>query len=119
MSTEATGDGRTEAVDVTGPAADEPAAEPVVDESGESGEPGGADEPGESDEPEEAGEVDEPGEDYEEYADDSIADDESLEYDEAFEYDEDYETAEPRRADRKSTRLNSSHFARSRMPSSA
>jgi hypothetical protein len=106
MSTEATGDGRTEAVDVTEPAAGEPAAEPVVDESGESGEPGGADEPGESDEPgepgepEEAGEFDEPGEDYEEYADDSIADDESLEYDEAFEYDEDYETAEPRRARR-------------------
>jgi len=112
MSTEATGDGRTEAVDVTEPAAGEPAAEPVVDESDESGEPGGADESDESGEPEEAGEaeepgepeepgeLDEPGEDYEEYADDSIADDESLEYDEAFEYDEDYETAEPRRARR-------------------
>jgi putative regulator of septum formation len=95
MSTEATGDGRPEAVDATEPAAGAPAAEPAVDEPDESGDPDGPEEPDGS------------GDDYGEYADDdapeSIVDDESFEYDEAFEYDEDYEsgeTTEPRRARR-------------------
>jgi hypothetical protein len=108
MSTEATGDGRPEAVDATGPVA---GAELAADESGEPGEADQASEPSESsesdeaDEPgaaDEAGEDDESGEDdYGEYADDEVP--ESREDDEALEYDEDYEgyeTAEPRRARR-------------------
>jgi hypothetical protein len=101
MSTEATGDGRPEAVDATEPAAGAPAAEPALDE------PDQPDGSGEPDEPDGSGEPDEPDDDYGEYARDeapeSIVDDESLEYDDAFEYDEDYEsgeTAEPRRARR-------------------
>jgi len=130
MSTEATGDGRTEAVGVTAAAG---APLPAIDETGESdlpgesdesgepsepGEPGGDDgEAGESGEPGgedgEPGESGEPGDDYGEYADDEVpestADEESLEYDESTEYDEDYEAgedyeggeaAEPRRARR-------------------
>jgi hypothetical protein len=122
MSTEATGDGRTEAVGVTAAAGAPP---PAIDESGESGVPvqpgephvpsepheaGGPDERGEADEPrepDEADEADEPSEsggDYGEYADDeapeSTADEDSLEYDEAIEYDvaieydEDFESGE-------------------------
>lgn len=102
MATEATGDGRPEAVDATGPAA---GAEPAADESGEPSEPREADESGEADEADgadEPGDDDEPGEDdYEEYADDEVPesdeDDEALEYDEGF---ESGETAEPRRARR-------------------
>jgi hypothetical protein len=117
MSTEATGDGRTEAVGVTAAAG---APLPAIDETGESGLPSESDESGEPSEPGEPGgdygepgESGEPGDDYGEYADDkapeSTADEESLEYDEAIEYDEDYEagegyeageTAEPRRARR-------------------
>ena len=116
MSTEATGDGRPEAVDATEPAAGAAVAEPAVDQSGEpdgsgeASEPDGSGEPGEPDRSGQASEPREPGEpddDYGEYADESapesIADDESLEYDEALEYDEDYEsgeTAEPPRARR-------------------
>ena len=114
MSTEATGDGRTEAVGVTAAAGAPP---PAIDESGESGVPGESGEPGDGyGEPGESGE---PGDGYGEYADDeapeSTADEESLEYDEAIDYDENYEsgedyevgedyeageTAEPRRARR-------------------
>jgi Septum formation len=97
MSTEATGDGRPEAVDATEPAAGAPAA----------GAPAAEPELDEPDQPDGSGEPGEPDDDYGEYADDeapeSIVDDESLEYDDAFEYDEDYEsgeTAEPRRARR-------------------
>jgi hypothetical protein len=110
MSTEATGDGRTEAVGVTAAAGAPP---PAIDESGESGVPDESGEPGET------AERDESDNDYGEYTDDeapeSTADQESLEYDEAteydeaIEYDEDYEpdedsepdeTADPRRARR-------------------
>ncbi|MGH3206626.1 MAG: septum formation family protein [Trebonia sp.] len=95
MSTEATGDGRAEAVGATQPAAGAPAAEPAVDESDESGEPG------------RSGEPDEASDDYGECTDaatpETIVYDESLEYDEAFEADEADEAdegAEPRRTRR-------------------
>lgn len=101
MSTEATGDGRPEAVDATEPAASVAAAEPAVGESDQFGESDQLDEPDQPDGPDQPRE---PGDDYGEYADDaapeSVVDDESLEYDE---YDEDYEsgeTAAPRRARR-------------------
>src|SRR5580692_7974884 len=85
MSTEATGDGRPEAVDATEPAAGAAAAEPAVDQSGE------RDGSGEAGEGDGSGEPGEPDDDYGEYADESapesIVDDESLEYDEALEYD--------------------------------
>ena len=103
MSTEATGDGRAEAVDATGPVA---GAELAADEAGESGE---ADEAGEAVEPGEPGEDDEPGEadesgedDYGEYADDEVP--ESGEDDEALEYDEDYEGYESGETDREPRR---------------
>jgi hypothetical protein len=123
MSTEATGDGRPEAVDATGPVA---GAELATDESGEPGESGEADQPGEASELSESSESDEaaeltaaddPGEDdelsaaddageddYGEYADDGLPvsgeDDEALEYNEGYEGYESGETAEPRRARR-------------------
>jgi hypothetical protein len=103
MSTEATGDGRTEAVGVTAAAGAPP---PAIDEPGESGVPGESREPdesGESDESGGPGEPGEPGDDYGEYTDDeapeSTADEESLEYDEATGYDEDYEAGEHYEAD--------------------
>jgi hypothetical protein len=98
MSTEATGDGRPEAVDATEPAASVTAAEPAVDQPDGSGEADGPGEPGEPGEP-----ADVYGQYADESAPESIVDDESLEYDEALAYDEDYEsgeTAEPPRARR-------------------
>jgi hypothetical protein len=120
MSTEATGDGRPEAVDATGPVAGAELATDESGEPGESGESGEADEPGEaselsesseSDEAAELSAADDPGEDdesgeddYGEYADDELPesgeDDEALEYDEGYEGYESGETAEPRRARR-------------------
>jgi hypothetical protein len=113
MSTEATGDGRPDAVGATEPGA---AAEYAAPTAGESDETGGSDEPegpDESSRPDESDGLDESGEpsdDYGEYADDEVIEsrvdretldyaeaveyDESLEYTEAVEYDEGVEYAE-------------------------
>jgi hypothetical protein len=127
MSTEATGDGKPDAVDAAGPevraegaeptatAVEEPTAE-VPRQAADPDEAADADEASTDDEAAEAGEApesakasesdegDEAEEDYEEYADDEAPeigeDDEALEYDEDFEGDKPGETAEPRRARR-------------------
>jgi hypothetical protein len=89
MSTEATGDGRPDAVGATEPGTGAEYAAPTAgesDEPGGHGEPSGLDEPGESGEPEN---------DYGEYTGDqgteSRVDYETLEYAEAVEYDESLE----------------------------
>jgi hypothetical protein len=101
MSTEATGDGRPDAVGATEPGAgaeyaaptpgesDEPGGSDKAEEAGGLGKPSGVDEPSESVEPDD---------DYGEYAGDedaeSCVDHETLEYAEAVEYDESLEYTE-------------------------
>lgn len=94
MSTEATGDGRLEAVAASEPEAGAENATPAADESDAAGEP---DEPGEAGEREAPGDLDGPdvpGDDYGQYTDDEVpepGDDEALEDDEDYESYESYE----------------------------
>jgi len=74
MSTEATGDGRPEAVDATEPGAGTEVAAPAADESADDSDP------------EYAGDESDP-----EYADDEVPESDEYDDDEAPEYDEDYE----------------------------